>query len=250
MLGKLLKYDLKRLGKQLVAIYLLPLVVATIAVLTNFSLDGEATIITALHVLCTNIAYLFCAGVIFITCVNLWRDFSRSMYGDESYLTHTLPIRVSTLWMAKFIENFVMVLCSICIIVLTLYITLFAEGGIDLAVMVSENITLALVMILVVFLQWLFIVQAGVTGIIIGNMAVNRGKFHSVVWGFVVYLLGMTLTLVVLCVFGYIINDLGYLINNDWMLKSLVLGVVIYAVLNVVTYMVDLKALSRGVNID
>ncbi len=268
MLARILKYDLKRLYKPMLVVYLLTLILAFVAKATDSSLDGEPNMITVLHTLCFCGAYLFCAGIVFLTCVNLWREFRSKMYGEESYLTHTLPVNTLTLWSAKFIENLLMVLSGMLVISATLAIMASSRGGANITQMIfgygTEGVEPLVALAVVVAFQWAFIVMSGITGIILGNRMANRRGLHTVIWGLIVYLAGIMIMLLMLTQWGKIAYN-----NTDFteitsmetaearfeeerrMTYLMFYGVgALHAVLIMVIYFINYKILAHGVDID
>lgn len=263
MLAKLLKYDLKRMYRQIIVVYLLALAAALLTRLTDFSLDGDATVITVLHVLCYNAAYILCVGIAFMTCIIVWRDFRRQMYGDESYLTHTLPITIKTLWGAKFIESIMMVLSSVLVVGVVILIMSGTNGSVNVAQMVfgynNEGVAQLFALAVAVLMQWTFIMQSGLVGIIIANRMPERRGLHAVAWGMIIYMTGIVAMLLVLLIWDRItFVDISItesletqIARSQSMMLSMFYGVgALYVVLTALTYLLNYKILSRGVNID
>lgn len=89
MLKKLLKYDLKSIYKVLIVFYSLSLF---FAILTRIFLNIENSfIMDVIGKVCsgTTIAMIF--NILINNLMRLWVRFNGNLYGDESYLTHTLP---------------------------------------------------------------------------------------------------------------------------------------------------------------
>ena len=101
MLKKLLKYDLKSINIVLIVFYLLSIF---FSLLTRIFLNIDNSFIcNVIGQICngTMIAMMF--NIIINNMIRLWVRFKQNFYGDESYLTHTLPIPKKTLYLSKFI---------------------------------------------------------------------------------------------------------------------------------------------------
>ena len=90
MLSKLLKYDLKYMIKSMSVFYILAIF---FAVLTRifFSLE-KSVIITIIGQITVGCMFSMIANTLINTMMRSWVRFRDSLYKDESYLTHTLPV--------------------------------------------------------------------------------------------------------------------------------------------------------------
>ena len=90
MLGKLLKYDLKDLLKSISVFYILSFIGA---VLTRiFCSLTNTIIIEIIKQVCMGFMFSMLASSLINTLMRNWVRFKQTLYGDESYLTHTLPV--------------------------------------------------------------------------------------------------------------------------------------------------------------
>ena len=99
MLIRLLKYDVKKIIKFLTVFFVLALF---FGVLTRiFGAIDDSLAVTIIKGICngTTISMMFS---LLINCfMRSWVLFRASLFGDESYLTHTLPIDRKTHYTAK-----------------------------------------------------------------------------------------------------------------------------------------------------
>ena len=94
MLKKLLKYDLQSINIVLIVFYGLSIF---FSILTRIFLSIENSFIfNVIGQICngTMIAMMF--NIIINNLIRLWVRFKQNFYGDESYLTHTLPVEKKT----------------------------------------------------------------------------------------------------------------------------------------------------------
>ena len=99
MLGKVMKYDFKWVCKPLLVFYILGLIfsVAT-RLMGNIQNSIVFTVITQI---CSGAAISMMASIVINSLMRCWVRFIRNIYKDESYLTHTLPVKNETIFLSK-----------------------------------------------------------------------------------------------------------------------------------------------------
>ena len=124
MLIKLLKYDLKYMMKNMAIFYILSIFFAiTTRVLFNLDDSVINKIISQISVGCM---FAMIANTLINTIMRSWIRFRDSLYKDEAYLTHTLPVTKNDIYNSKFLQTLIFFLISligILIFVLYLYNT-------------------------------------------------------------------------------------------------------------------------------
>ena len=263
MLKKLLKYDLKNVYKILIVFYCLALF---FAVLTRIFLNIENSLVM-------NIIGQVCGGVtvsmmfnIFINNImGLWRRFKQNLYGDESYLTHTLPVRKQELYLSKFVTAVITIITSVIIIVLSLYM---AYGEKEILAVIKNMLKgfsasldttpfiMVSILLFIFFIEFLNILQCGFTGILLGHRRNNAKIGFSFLYGSVVYVLSQMFILLLVFSIALFDNDFMKLfvtnrIENSNTIKAVaVLAVLGYTVICFVGYFLNQKILRKGVNVD
>ena len=124
MLGKILKYDLKWVYKVVGVFYVLSFIFSVIGRGLN-EIENSA-----LFSLLAKIAFGFAISMMVSSLINclmrLWARFIRNMYKDESYLTHTLPIKTDKIYLSKIISSITLVIiCIITLLISLISISLF-----------------------------------------------------------------------------------------------------------------------------
>ena len=130
MLKKLLKYDLESVYRVLIVFYALSLF---FAVLTRVFLSIENSfIMNIIGKICsgTTIAMIF--NILINNLMRLWVRFKQNFYGDESYLTHTLPIDKKTLYLSKTLASIITLFSSLLVIVLSLFVAYYSKENIEI----------------------------------------------------------------------------------------------------------------------
>ena len=130
MLGKLLKYDLKDLLKSISVFYILSFIGA---VLTRiFCSLTNTIIIEIIKQVCMGFMFSMLASSLINTLMRNWVRFKQTLYGDESYLTHTLPVKKSTLYLSKVLCGIITMLTSTLVIAVTILICYYSKENIEL----------------------------------------------------------------------------------------------------------------------
>ena len=172
MLKKLLKYDLIFMYKGLIIFYILSILSATCTRI--FDNIGDEMIWVIITKICSGVTISMLFNIIINNILRIWARFSRNFYGDESYLTHTLPVTKSTHYASKFLTLFITVTSSVVVMILTLLIA-YVESAEQLKVFIEsfvfENAKVldVIVLVVILLLELVHIIQLGYTGMIIGN---------------------------------------------------------------------------------
>ena len=118
MILKLFKYDFMNIGKKLIPFYIAALVIGVInrfLLLTNFLAMFGSPFLYAAY-------FLVIMGIFFMTVFIIISRYSSSIYGNEGYLTNTLPLNPSQIILAKLINFLIWILISYFIIFVSLFI--------------------------------------------------------------------------------------------------------------------------------
>ena len=263
MLKKLLKYDLKSINIVLIVFYGLSIF---FSILTRIFLSIENSFIfNVIGQICngTMIAMMF--NIIINNLIRLWVRFKQNFYGDESYLTHTLPVEKKTLYLSKFIVSVITLIISISVIVLSLFIAHYSKENIELVknlllplatIYDSTVIGIILLFVVVCFLELFNMLQSGYVGIVLGHRKNNNKMLFTFIYGFIIYLLTQIFALVVVflaALFNKDIMNLFYsmeMLNIDMIKLCINLAIGVYMTNIIVLYIVNSKLFSKGVNVD
>ena len=128
MILKLFKYDFMNIGKKLIPFYIAALVIGVInrflLLTSNISrMEREGNFLAMFGSPFLYAAYfLVIMGIFFMTVFIIISRYSSSIYGNEGYLTNTLPLNPSQLILAKLINFLIWILISYFIIFVSLFI--------------------------------------------------------------------------------------------------------------------------------
>lgn len=263
MLNKLIKYNLQWTYKNLVVFYILAIF---FSVLTRifFSIENSF-IMDVIAKICSGVTISMIFNIIINNLIRLWVHFKNNFYGDESYLTHTLPITKKTLYLSKFIVSIITLFTSILVIGLTLFIAYYSKENLTLlknlllpvANLYNTKITIIIIFFLFVFfLEISNAVQAGYTGIILGYKMNNNKTAYSVLYGFIAYIVTQIFVLSLTFSFAIFNKDIMNLFYTNEMINIETLKLVIYLAIFIYTftliagYIINTKLFNKGVNVD
>ena len=128
MILKLFKYDFMHIGKKLIPFYIAALVIGVInrflLLTSNISrMEREGNFLAMFGSPFLYAAYfLVIMGIFFMTVFIIISRYSSSIYGNEGYLTNTLPLNPSQIILAKLINFLIWILISYFIIFVSLFI--------------------------------------------------------------------------------------------------------------------------------
>ena len=264
MLIKLLKYDLKYMLKNMIIFYALSIFFAiTTRILLNMN---QSIIIDILEKISAGCMFSMVANILINTMMKSWIRFIDSLYKDEAYLTHTLPVTKNDLYNSKFIQTFIFFFIGFAVILLSLFITYYSKNMWIVISNLINNITIGLnisvpffviISILIIFLETFNIIQCGYLGLILGYNKNNSKIGYSVLFGFIFYLIAQSLVLFLVYIYGLFDSSVMELfktatINIDVnAFKTLaVLSSILYMIIITLTSIICKKILNKGVNID
>ncbi len=263
MLKKLLKYDLKKIYKFLIIFYLLAFF---FAILTRiFFMIDNSFVMNIVTKICSGATISMIVSIIINNLMRLWVKFKNTLYDDESYLTHTLPVTKSEIYTSKILLTIITMFTSVLAITLTLFIAYYSKENIEslknfllpLANLFDSSIIGIIILFLsVLLIETLNIIQVGYTGIILGHKINNNKVGLSVLFGFIVYIATQTISLFGAFIIGLFNKDLMNLfitnevVNVD-MIKALgFICIAIYSIIFIINLFINIKLFNQGVNVD
>ncbi|WP_028829538.1 hypothetical protein [Proteocatella sphenisci] len=129
MLGKLLKYEMKGTGRTLLPFYGLMITLAAITRLFNGINIYEFSKLGQIAMGIVAFSYgLTATSVMMLTAFLVVQRFYKTVYGDEGYLTHTLPVKSRDIIISKTISSFVWVALSALIAGISVIIIAYQAG--------------------------------------------------------------------------------------------------------------------------
>ena len=194
-----------------------------------------------------------------------WVRFNDSIYKDEAYLTHTLPVSKNNIYDSKFIETLVFFIVGFLVIVLSLFIAYYTKdrwimlkGLIDsITTGLNFNPTLfVLSAITVIFLEVFNAIQCGFLGLILGHKRHNNKIAYSVLFGFIAYLVSQSIVLFLVYVVGLFNPSIMDLFKSNILLDTnsfkllIILAIILYLVIIFLMNLLCKYIFNKGVNIE
>lgn len=263
MLKKLLKYDLENIYKILVVFYGLAIF---FAILTRGFLNIENSfMMEIIGKICSGTMIAMIVNILINNIMRLWVRFRSNFYGDESYLTHTLPVEKKTLYLSKFLAFIITLLTSFIIIGVSLFIAYYSKENIEalknILIPIANAYGSTIIKILVAFLFIFFLefanmVQSGYTGIILGHRKNSCKIGFSIIIGFVSYIGTQIIAIVMLFVIGLFNKEfMNLFITNEIISVEVIrtiiyISIAIYTLILLIVYFINLNLFKKGVNVD
>ena len=263
MLKKLLKYDLEYVFKVLVVFYILAIF---FAILTRIFLNiDDSFILNIIGKICngTEIAMFF--NILINSIMRLWVRFKNNFYGDESYLTHTLPVDKKTLYLSKTLSSIITLFVSMIIIAFSIFISYYSKENIEILknlllpftdIYNTSMVSIILIFLFIFMLEVLSLLQSGYTGMILGHRMNNAKMGYSILFGFITYMIIQILALLILFIFAIFNKDImnlfftNQMVNIDILKSIIYMSSIFYTIIIIVIYIINLKLFKKGVNVE
>ena len=263
MLKKLLKYDIENIFKVLIIFYSLALF---FAVLTRLFLNIENSfILNIIGKICSGVLISMIFNIIINNLMRVWIRFKNNFFGDESYLTHTLPVEKKTLYLSKILTAIITLFVSVLVSSLSLFIAYYSKDfmlmlkeslGMVASIYNSSIIQIILMLLFVLFIEFTNILQCGFTGILLGNKMNNNKIGYSVLYGFVSFWISQIIVMFFVFIAGVFNKDImnliftNELININSIKIIIYLAIIFYVILIIIGYILNIKLFKKGVNVD
>lgn len=263
MLSKLLKYDLRRMYKFLGLFYISSIFFAIVTRIL-FSLE-QTIVIDIMGKISIGCMFSMMASSLINTMMRNWTRFKETIYGDESYLTHTLPVTKNSIYQSKFILALINLLTTFIVIIIGLFIAYYTKDRWimikDVVNNISGNINISTLLFvitisLILFLEIFNAIQAGLLGIITGYKKNNNKVVFSVLFGIVTYILSQLFILLVIFIAGIFNKDIMALFTSNSipdinLIKTMMISsVIIYIFINLAINIICVRSLNKGVNVE
>lgn len=121
MLKKLLKYDLEWCYKPLLVFYILAIFFSIIVRIVE-GLE-QSLIVLIIDKICCGVVIAMIVNILINCFMRNWARFVRNIYKDESYLTHTLPVSKNKIFLSKILTAIITLLTSFIVIIVCLAIS-------------------------------------------------------------------------------------------------------------------------------
>lgn len=262
MLSKLFKYDFKKILKQVFMFFILSIACAGIARICT-ELGKNIAFFRIVGIFVSSVEYALLANVIIQPLVRILAEFGKTMYGDESYLTHTLPVTKTKLLLSKCLSALAVIgIAFVCLIV---SVVILAYSKTNMAVLENflasafgSNINTFGVVTLLIFVliaEFISLIMNVFTSIILAN----KENDHKVLKGFIFaiiinILISIVLVLLVVVIFASSGNlsalfSSNLSMSNGMLISLCVVCMVTYLASAVLLFFFSKHELNKGVNV-
>lgn len=262
MLKKLLKYDLKWILKVEYIWSIITIILATLLRLTNYLNDSVITNI--IKIVLTSLTIAGMANILFNAIIRTWVRVKNNLYKDEAYLTHTLPVKESTILSSKILAGVLTMLFSVATITVTFFIGFYSKRLLEgiktslqiVATTLNSSVTnILIILAIILFLEITFILLVGVFGIIKGHRSNDNKIIKSVLISGITYIIFSGVSLLIAYIYGLFNEKIkvlftGNLIDYTTLKIFLMIIIVIYTAYLIILYFLSQREFAKGVNID
>ena len=262
MLKKLMKYDFIRVEKVAGWALLAVLVCAAATRLSNSIYNEKVTMLWLIvDKFVSALTIIVMIGAIFLTFFRTAAAFVRTVFGRQSYFTHTIPAKRGTVYDAKVLCGMAMNLLTLLIVGAGAAIVFLTDDAVEmLKATWKESGGFYVLMGLTVALELLAMVACTYLGIVLGHRSNTKKIFFSVLYTIAVWY-GVSAVLVGVEAVFYLANgNIAAFLSADTATLTgplpeelkLLLGIAAcgYTVVIVVLYVIGRKLLVKGVNVD
>lgn len=263
MLKKLLKYDLKYMIKNMGVFYILAFL---FAIVSRIFLSLNSTpMLKILTGICVGCMFSMLASILMNTLMRSWVRFRDSIYKDEAYLTHTLPVSKDDIYNSKFIEALIFFVISFVVILACIFITYYTPERWDSIRNLISTITTTInystfsfvvIILLILFFEIFNMLQCGFIGIILGHKKSSNKVGYSVLFGFIIYTISQALVLAFIFGYGLFNNNIMKLFMSNTKIDInsikllLILCNIIYVFIIGGMNVISRKIFRKGVNVE
>lgn len=263
MLGKVIKYDLKWIYKPLVVFYCLALL---FSVLTRALSNIEHSIVfNVLTQICSGTVIAMMINIIINNLMRCWARFVKNIYKDESYLTHTLPVKNQDIFLAKVISGIITIITSFIIIILCVLVSYGTKANLEAFKVFFEPIEKLMnmnswivvsIILAILVIEFIFVLISGYLGIVLGHKSNNMRIVKSVIFGFMAFMVMSISSVLLLYIVGLFNENIMNLFNtvelpNKETIKVMMFGeMALYVFYIVIYYVIGNKIIKCGVNVE
>lgn len=262
MLKKLLKYDLYYLNK-IVCIFAIFTLIFAVSYRLLIRLDSNM-LLSIITKIINGVAISMMASLVINVVIRLFVRFTSNFYGDESYLTHALPVSKNKLLLSKFISAILITLYAFAIILIAVFIMYYTkERWITIVNYVKDiangyniNVIPYIVLFLVMFfLEFVLLIISGFCCIVIGHKANSKKILLSIISGYLIYQIAGVLILGIVLVIGIFDHDLIlFLFKDNHVFPDIILRLfiyitILYSIFCVIVYGITAKLFNKGVDV-
>ena len=261
MLSKLLKKDLKKNMHWMWILFVATISFAFVCRGVK-ELGQNMMFFKILGILFDSVYYSLAVNLILQPFLRNFLNFSKSMYGDESYLTHTLPDTKNQIITSKFLTALIEISLGFVCLVVSLFImffskTLFDKLEIFLSIIISGKFSLFLVIILfitLVVVEFLMFISIIFLSIILAYKAKEKRVLNTFLLTTLFAFIAITiLSITMICVLtinGIKLSTSTLTLSSSAFISIMLTGILVYSTISIIVYLLAKREFNKGVNVD
>ena len=261
MLSKLLKNDLRKNMRWLWILFVGTIVVAGITRGCK-EIGQKLAFFNILGIFFDTVFYSLLINTLIQPFLRNFINFSKSLYGDESYLTHTLPVTKNQIINSKFLTAIIEMFLGFVSVVISLLI-MFASPIMwtNLEFILSSLIVgefsvfvIITIFVLLVIVEFLMFNSIIYFSIVMGYKArekkVLRSFLYTALMSFVSIMVLSVFIIVVLLINGVNLSSATLVLSYSAFMIVIITGIVVYLAITILFYFLTKKEFNKGVNVD
>ena len=261
MFAKLLKNDLKKNMRWLWILFVSAIVLAGFLRGCK-ELGHTLAVFKVLGIFFETIFYSLLVNVIIQPFLRSFLNFTKSMYGDESYLTHTLPVTKNQIITSKFLTAVIEMILGFVSVVASLLIayaspTFFSTIKLIMTTIISGEFSVAWALILFVVLvvvEFLMFISLIYLSIVIAYRSKEKRVMKSFLYTALMSFCSITVLsivmLVVLAINGVDLSSSTMVLSSTAFMSVILTGIIVYTAITVLCYFLTRRELNKGINVD
>ena len=261
MLNKLLKKDLSRNMRWLWILFVATIGLALVDRGCK-ELGANIAFFKILSIFLDSVYYALAVNVILQPFLRNFLNFTKSLYGDESYLTHTLPVTKNQIINAKFLTALIEIVCGfVCLVVslLIMFVTPALFDGLQglVTLIFGANVSAVVILLLFVLLvtvEFLMFISIIFFSIVIAYRAREKRILKTFLWTVALAFLAITILVVIMVIVlvchGVDLTSNTLALSGSALLSIIITGITVYVAITVVFYFLTKRAFRQGVNVD
>lgn len=263
MLKKLLKYDMKSMAKSLLPLYGLTIVMGLFNRFTSF-LASKFSFLKIVNGMVLVFFVILLFGCLIYTFVVSIQRFYNNLIKDEGYLTHTLPVKKSTIVNAKLISSGIYSVISVICIVIAVLVRVYTKGCLTpvfdafKALMQQagyDGIIIILYVIITMVVSYFANLLMVYLAICLGQTQNEKKGMYSVVYGIVVYVITQTISGIIM--FPLMFMNNGLMAELDKAMPSATsiyylfgITLIVSLIFPIIYYVLSVKILDKKLNLE
>ena len=253
MLGKILKYDFKYIGKMLLPLYLITVGMCGLTRLLYIWAD-QFKIFEILSFLTNVSGLVLLVGTVVFTLIMVIKRFYTNLFKEEGYLTNVLPVKINTHILSKFICSLIFNILAILVLVGSFFIMYYSieltDGMTAFMDIFKQLIPYCVVLIILTLQSYEMLIFAAYS---IGQRKSKKKILFSIASGIGLYFISQIISLIGIFIVSKIqpdYFDLLEIADIETIKTTLIMANVIAAMNSIIYYFITVWQLNKKMELE